>query len=213
MLELSSLRDVEPALRAEGFFEGGADGLVADVYLGYGLSDGLRRTAASSPPEPCPLPRAALGIRADEEPYPRGGAYEIGAWEPTWSKTEYAAAIESVREAIAAGDVYQVNLVQHLSAPFSGDPVQLAERLAPLRPLAPGRCRRRLGDRLGVPGALPRAARAPGMDDADQGHAAGGRRRPGRVREGCGRARDDRRSRAERSRRASANGDPCAGRR
>ena len=28
---------------------------------------------------------------------------------------EYAAAIESVREAIAAGDVYQVNLVQHLS--------------------------------------------------------------------------------------------------
>ena len=39
-----------------------------------------------------------------------------------------------MREAIANGDVYQVNLVQHLSAPFSGDPGTLAARLAPLRP-------------------------------------------------------------------------------
>jgi para-aminobenzoate synthetase component 1 len=49
----------------------------------------------------------------------------------------YALAIESVREAIARGDVYQVNLVQHLSAPFAGDPAGLAERLAPLQPLHP----------------------------------------------------------------------------
>ncbi|MDX6398027.1 MAG: para-aminobenzoate synthetase component, partial [Gaiellaceae bacterium] len=34
------------------------------------------------------------------------------------------------------GDVYQANLVQHLSAPFAGDPRALATRLAPLRPLA-----------------------------------------------------------------------------
>ena len=152
MLHLASLCDVEPALRADGFFEGGADGLVADVYLGYGLSDGLRRTAAPSPPEPCPLPRAALNIRADEEPYRLGGAYEIGAWEPTWSKTGYAAAIESVREAIAAGDVYQVNLVQHLSAPFSGDPAGLAVRLAPLRPLEP---RPLIGDSWAIVSASP----------------------------------------------------------
>jgi para-aminobenzoate synthetase component 1 len=39
-----------------------------------------------------------------------------------------------VRAAIARGDVYQVNLVQHLSAPFAGDAAGLAERLAPLRP-------------------------------------------------------------------------------
>jgi para-aminobenzoate synthetase component 1 len=45
--------------------------------------------------------------------------------------------VEAVREAIARGDVYQVNLVQHLSAPFSGDPAGLARRLAPLRPLQP----------------------------------------------------------------------------
>jgi para-aminobenzoate synthetase component 1 len=49
----------------------------------------------------------------------------------------YASAIESVKAAIARGDVYQVNLVQHLSAPFAGDPAGLAERLAPLQPLHP----------------------------------------------------------------------------
>ena len=48
-----------------------------------------------------------------------------------------AAAIDEVRDAIARGDVYQVNLVQHLHAPFAGDPHALAARLAPLRPLHP----------------------------------------------------------------------------
>jgi para-aminobenzoate synthetase component 1 len=42
-----------------------------------------------------------------------------------------------VRAAIRRGDVYQVNLVQHLSAPFEGDPAGLAAALAPLRPLVP----------------------------------------------------------------------------
>ena len=43
--------------------------------------------------------------------------------------------MEEVRAAIARGDVYQVNLVQHLSAPFAGDPRALAAALAPLGPL------------------------------------------------------------------------------
>ena len=49
----------------------------------------------------------------------------------------YAAAIGAVRAAIARGDVYQVNLVQHLSAPFAGEPARVAHALAPLRPLQP----------------------------------------------------------------------------
>jgi para-aminobenzoate synthetase component 1 len=56
-------------------------------------------------------------------------------WERSWTDAGYAAAIESVRGAIARGDVYQVNLVQHLSASFGGDPAGLASSLAPLRPL------------------------------------------------------------------------------
>jgi para-aminobenzoate synthetase component 1 len=61
--------------------------------------------------------------------------YAIGVWERSWTDAGYAAAIESVRAAIARGDVYQVNLVQHLSAPFDGDVTSLASALAPLRPL------------------------------------------------------------------------------
>ena len=63
--------------------------------------------------------------------------YEIGEWTPSWSPDAYAAAVEDVRAAIARGDVYQVNLVQHLEAPFEGDPAALAAALSPLRPLQP----------------------------------------------------------------------------
>jgi len=134
---LGSIAEVERELRGEGFFEGGADGRVADLYLGYGLSRGLRRTAASDPPEPCPLPPAAVRVRTADERPPRAGRYRVGDWERTWDEASYASAVEAVREAIAAGDVYQVNLVQHLSAPFRGDPAGLAVALAPLSPLEP----------------------------------------------------------------------------
>ena len=46
----------------------------------------------------------------------------VGDWNSSWSPGEHAAAVESVREAIARGDVYQVNVVGHQSAPFTGDP-------------------------------------------------------------------------------------------
>jgi len=131
MLELESLAQVEEALLAEGFF--GADGVVADVYLGYGLSAALRREDTPAPPEPCPLPAAAVSIRAEERR--PAGRFTVGAWTRSWTGERYAAAVEAVLESIERGDVYQVNLVQHLSAPFEGDPAGLAAALAPLRPL------------------------------------------------------------------------------
>jgi para-aminobenzoate synthetase component I len=127
---------IEEYLRDRGFF-GSAEDLVADVYLGYGLSHSLRRTSAPDPPEPCRLPLATCRIRPSIEQSPPTGDFAVGEWEPTWDPADYAAAIAAVRQAIARGDVYQVNLVQHLSAPFAGDPAGLAERLAPLRPLHP----------------------------------------------------------------------------
>jgi para-aminobenzoate synthetase component I len=153
--ELGSIAEVEAVLRAEGFFEGGAEGLVADVYLGYGLSASIRRGPAPAPPEPCPLPSAAVRIRPASEPCPslqHSVAWQIGDWERSWSDGEYAAAVEAVRSAIAAGDVYQVNLVQHLSAPFRGDPGELAARLARLRPLV---ARPLVGDGWAVVSASP----------------------------------------------------------
>jgi para-aminobenzoate synthetase component 1 len=150
--ELRSVHEVEEALRAAGFFEGGAAGLVADVYLGYRLSHGLRRTAVPDPPEPCPLPAAAVRVRPVGEPPPAPRAFEIGPWERSWDDEAYAAAVEGVRAAIAAGDVYQVNLVQHFSAAFRGDPAGLAAALAPLEPLEP---RPLLGDGWAIVSASP----------------------------------------------------------
>jgi para-aminobenzoate synthetase component 1 len=57
---------------------------------------------------------------------------EIGAWRRTWDRADHADAVRAVRAAIGRGDVYQVNLVQHLSAPFAGAPRALAARLDPL---------------------------------------------------------------------------------
>jgi para-aminobenzoate synthetase component I len=112
-------------------------GLVADVFLGYGLSESLRRLPAPPPPEPCRLPLVACRVRGEGGQEPRAGSFALGEWERTWSDAAYLAAVEAVRAAIARGDVYQVNLVQHLSASFEGDPAGLAEALAPLRPLHP----------------------------------------------------------------------------
>ena len=113
------------------------EGLVADVYLGYGLGAPLRRTSWPPPPEPCPLPLLAAQVRPRGEPARHGLGFRIGDWEPTWAPEDYASAVDEVRAAIARGDVYQVNLVQHLSAPFEGCPASLAAALAPLRPLHP----------------------------------------------------------------------------
>ena len=152
MKPVRSLSEVEQALRGAGFFEGGADGLVADLYLGYPLSRAIRRTHAPDPPEPCPLPPAAVRIRpADGEPAPAGG-FRVGRWERSWTDEGYGSAIESARAAIARGSVYQVNLVQHLSASFRGDPAGLAVALAPLHPLEP---RPLIGDGWAIVSASP----------------------------------------------------------
>ena len=131
---------IEEWLVEHGVFSPGSENLVADVYLGYGLSQTIRRSTVPPPPEPCPaLPLAAcrLGLPEALATDRYKVAFEIGAWEQTWTAAEYRAAIDEVRGAIARGDVYQVNLVQHLEAPFAGYVRAFASRLAPLRPLHP----------------------------------------------------------------------------
>src|SRR5262245_58509108 len=117
MLELhraeGAFEALEHYLDSEGFW--GRDHVVADLYLGYGLSEPMRRTAAPAPPEPCGLPLLVCRIRAATP----GRAAQVttrhlprfGEWERSWDDEAYAAAIDAVRAAIARGDVYQTNLV------------------------------------------------------------------------------------------------------
>lgn len=134
-----AFRRIEEWLREQGFFVPGGEELVADLFLGYGLSQAIRRESSPLPPEPCAaLPLAACKVRRETTLVAQSHkGFSVGEWEATWTAAEYASAVERVREAIACGDVYQVNLVQHLSAPFAGDPRTLALALAPLRPLHP----------------------------------------------------------------------------
>src|SRR3954452_15564201 len=128
------------------------EGLVADVFLGYGLSQTLRRDPAPPPPERCRLPLLAARTRPIARHTVSQARFTVGEWEATWTPGEYAAAVDEVRAAIARGDVYQVNLVQHLSAPFGGDRRALAASLARLAPLHP---RPLAGDGWAVVSASP----------------------------------------------------------
>jgi para-aminobenzoate synthetase component 1 len=127
--------ELEAYLAETGFLM--RDDLVADVFLGYGISRSLRRAPWPDPPEPCRLPLAAARIRRVDERPGRPARFTVGEWERSWDDEGYAGAVESVHGAIARGDVYQVNLVQHLHAPFEGDPAGLTPALAGLRPLHP----------------------------------------------------------------------------
>ncbi|MFN0153791.1 MAG: anthranilate synthase component I family protein [Gaiella sp.] len=125
---------LESWLRDQGFFAPGGEHLLADVFLAYGLSSQLQRGAAR-PPEPCRLPLIAARLRGDEpQPVPPG-QLTVGAWQRSWTAEQYRRAVAEVRAAIARGDVYQVNLVQHLQAQFDGTVDELARRLQTLSPL------------------------------------------------------------------------------
>ena len=125
---------IEAWLRGHGFFAPGGERLVADVYLGYGLSQSIRRSRAAAPPEPCALPLAACAVRLEvhDVRHDNEGDVAIGDWRRAWAADDHAAAVCEVRAAIERGDVYQVNLVQHLSAPFAGSPRALAARVRSL---------------------------------------------------------------------------------
>jgi para-aminobenzoate synthetase component 1 len=134
-VELGSLAELEPALSRSEFE-------VARVFIGYGAT-------APSAPEPCRLPPVAYSF---DPPAPARGTFSVGEWETTWSEEEYAGAVETVRAAIFEGDVYQVNLVQHMHAPFAGDPTAVATALAPLHPLEPAPL---IGDGWAIVSASP----------------------------------------------------------
>jgi para-aminobenzoate synthetase component 1 len=90
----------------------------ADVFIGY-------------PGDPFVVPRIAVAERC-QTPSRCQTPFRVGEWQRSWTDEEYADAIEEVRAAIERGDVYQVNLVQHLSAPFAGSPHALAAALGSL---------------------------------------------------------------------------------
>lgn len=90
-------------------------------------------------------PHRGLVTAATEEPGEEGEAIEelfqghrstVDGVEviSTMSRDEYLAAVRRIQESIAAGDIYQANLTQRWSVPFSGDPGQLYAALRHVSP-------------------------------------------------------------------------------
>ncbi|WBB80799.1 chorismate-binding protein [Micromonospora sp. WMMD882] len=109
----------------------------ASLYLS--AAAGAHLTGAPpGPPTPVPtLPDLVVIVYhhgrppippADPPPRP----WRLGPWQPSWTPTAHAAAVDTVRAAIGRGDVYQVNLVGHATAPHTGDPLPALTRLGAL---------------------------------------------------------------------------------
>jgi para-aminobenzoate synthetase component 1 len=101
----------------------GVPDLVAVVYA-HGPVGGLPASA----PSPGLSPRRAVPRLAAADP----AGWRLGPWRPSWTAADHADAVELARAAIARGDVYQVNVVGHASAPYAGDPRLALARLAGL---------------------------------------------------------------------------------
>jgi para-aminobenzoate synthetase component I len=92
----------------------------------------------ASSPVPC-IPDVTATVFTHDSPSrpaPAGqwgiGPWRLGPWRDSWTRAGHAAAVRAVREAIGRGDVYQVNVVGHASAPYRGDPRAALNRVATL---------------------------------------------------------------------------------
>ena len=132
----TTVEDVVPALtRVE---EAAASGLWAIGYVGYEAAPAFdpRLVVHSDRPRSihADLPLVWFGVFATRVLNPEPGAdlgeYELSEWRWVDERASYERAVETIRDHIAAGDVYQVNFTTRLRATFSGDPVAFYHHLA-----------------------------------------------------------------------------------
>jgi len=74
-------------------------------------------------------------LAALAEPAPPAAPYDVGTFTMTPAPDGHRAAVASVLEHVAAGDIFQANLCARLEAPFAGDPLDVfCAGVARLRP-------------------------------------------------------------------------------
>ncbi len=99
------------------------------ISMGIAAGGGGRTTADQRARE-----RLAWVLRRLDAPRPPSAALHrprppSTALESNFTRAEYEGAVTRIRDYIAAGDVYQVNLAQRFHAPFAGSPLALYRRL------------------------------------------------------------------------------------
>lgn len=113
-----------------------SDGAVCGAALLVSATAGAAMIGGSpGKPTPAPaVPDVAVVIYEHGEPEGTPGrpGFSLGAWRPSWTPEEHAEAVRAVRAAIGRGDVYQVNVVGHTRARYTGDPGEALARVASL---------------------------------------------------------------------------------
>jgi para-aminobenzoate synthetase/4-amino-4-deoxychorismate lyase len=115
-----------------------AEGLHAVGFLAYEAAAAFDPALVTHPRDPS-LPVAWFGlfpppVEIADDDLPPPTACHVGAWVPSEGTERYAERITRIREAIAAGTVYQVNYTLRLEAELEGDPWGLFRTLRRAQP-------------------------------------------------------------------------------
>lgn len=112
---LPKLVQVEKLVNEQGLFAAG--------FISYEAAPAFDRALKVKQAGAWPLLWFGLYDAPQETEPPQGAyAYSIGEWSPSINWEEYKHAIDRIKELIAAGNTYQVNLTFRLRAAFQGDP-------------------------------------------------------------------------------------------
>jgi para-aminobenzoate synthetase / 4-amino-4-deoxychorismate lyase len=133
--EVSAARpeEVVPALRL--LEKRVASGLHAAGFICYEAAAALNPDLTTCVPDGLPLLWFGLFEERRTDPFPACcEPYQSLDWEPSLSEEEYAGAVAAIRELIAAGDAYQVNLTMRQSFSFSGSPRSFFSELTRCQP-------------------------------------------------------------------------------
>ena len=114
-----------------------AGGLHAAGFISYEAAAGLDEALVTGPPrQETPLIWFGLFRHRREIEALEGlsAPQSVSAWLPEWTNVEHEQRVAQVREWIAAGDTYQVNLTMRLRAAFDGHPEALYHALCLAQP-------------------------------------------------------------------------------
>lgn len=137
VLEATTPAEVVPVLAAVEAAV--AAGRHAAGFVSYEAAPGLDPALSAHPGERLPLLR--FGIFTERSEVPPGtvavpGECRLLEPQPAWDEAAYAAAFAAVKDYIAAGDSYQVNLTLRERFRFWGEPFALYRRMCAAQPAA-----------------------------------------------------------------------------
>lgn len=131
ILVAKKLDQVIPVLKeAESLWR---EGFYVVGYVSYEAGPAFDPKLIVSQDNKLPLAWFAVFHEAENETNEQYGNYQIGEWKPDCSRETYRRDIETIHDAIARGDTYQVNHTIRMQADFQGDAWKYYQYLAGLQ--------------------------------------------------------------------------------